>query len=254
MNNSCLRSWGAGLAILTVMVLQSARAQTKPSNASVNSDKPPALSREFQAVGQLAYEAIERLDDYIDKPAASYEPRQLDAEKALSDAKRKAKSAEDKHVSKVLDNWLLALDGQRQFMPSPSDGRISNASTIARAYGEQSKQAIVANRRALEAQTNADKTAAANLAAPCDSYPTNTQRIDCTRAVIAKLKAFQNDLAAGKSPAPIAPPLGQTPTLKYWEQTIFPCAVEAGWFFGETLTKEGIETAKRSDCVDASKP
>jgi hypothetical protein len=75
----------------------------------------------------------------------------LDAEKSTSEAARKVKTDQDKHVAKVLDNWLSALDGLRQFLPS--DGRISNSSTVAEVYGQQSKQGIVADRRALEAQT-----------------------------------------------------------------------------------------------------
>jgi len=233
------------------MFAPSVLAQTKPSDGAVNSDRPPALSKEFQAAGQLAYDAIERLGDYNDKPAISYEPRRLDAEKAVSGAKRKAKIVEDKHVSEVLDNWLLALDGQRQFLPS--DGRISNASTIARAYGEQSKQAIIANRRAAEAQVNADKIAAANLATSCESYKEGShQCVDCLDIVLAKLRTMHDNVVAGK---PTGVSLKQTtPAIEYWEQSIFPCAVEVAWYFGEAITKEGVEMAKKSTCAAASKP
>lgn len=238
------------LAVVVLVALQSVGTQTKPPKGTANSDKPLSLSKEFQEAGQLAYEAMERLSDYNDKPEVSYEPRRLDAEKAIAEAKRKAKATHDKHVAEVLENWLSGLDGQRRF--APGDVRISNAATIARAYGEQSKQAIAANRRALEAQTNADVIAAANLAKSCDNYSVGSQEaINCRKGVIAKLRTFQDNLAAGKSQKSLAP-LGPTPALDYWEQTIFPCAVEASWYFGEKLTKEGIEAAQKSTCAPTS--
>jgi hypothetical protein len=232
----------AAIMILALITLQSVGAQT-------NGDRPPAVSREFQAAGQLAYEAIERLGDYNDKPDISYEPRHLDAEKAVSEARRKAKTPTDKHISEVLDNWLSGLDGQRQFLPG--DGRISNAATVSRAYGEQSKQAIAAGRRALEAQTNADLASAAKIASSCDIYQQGSpESIACTKAAIEKVRTIQDNVAAGKPTVS----LKQTPALDYWEQTIFPCAVEASWYFGETPTKEGIEMAKNSSCATASRP
>ena len=140
----------ARLVIIALVALQSVGAQINASKENVNSDRPPALSAEFQEAGQLAYEAIERLADYNDKPDASYEPRHLDAEKSLSEAKRKAKTSEDKHASEVLENWLSGLDTQRQL--SPSDGRLSNAATVAKAYGEKSKQAKAAYIREFNAE------------------------------------------------------------------------------------------------------
>jgi hypothetical protein len=41
----------------------------------------------------------------------------LDAEKAIAVAKRKAKTAEDKHAGVMLGKWLSGLEDQRQFMP-----------------------------------------------------------------------------------------------------------------------------------------
>lgn len=235
--------------LAAVIFVQSVAAQTRAQKQTVDNDRPPLLSKEFHEAGQLAYEAIERLGDYNDKPDISYEPRHLDAEKAVSEARRKAKTAEDRHIDEVLDNLLSDLDAQRQF--ASSDGRISNAVTLAQAYGEKSKQAIAANRRALEAQTEADVLAAKNLTKTCDNYEVGSQQlVDCNNAVLTKLRTMQADIAAGKSIVP----LGTTQALDYWETAIFPCAVEASWYFGETLTKEGIEMAKNSACATESKP
>jgi hypothetical protein len=214
----------SALAIIALIVLQSVGAQTKSPKGTANNDSPPALSKEFQTAGQLAYEAMERLGDYNDKPEISYEPRRLDAEKAIAEAKRKAKTAEDKHASEVLDNWLSSLDTQRQL--SPSDGRLSNAATVAKAYGEKSKQAKAAYIRESNAET--------------DHAMKETQE-------------NMHRIVEGK-PAGPRTPLGSTPALDYWEKAVFPCAVEASWYFGETLTKEGIETAKTSICAPGSKP
>jgi hypothetical protein len=167
---------------------------------------------------------MERLADYNDKPDTSYEPRHLDAEKSLSEAKRKAKTAEDKHASEVLDNWLSSLDTQRQL--SPSDGRLSNAATVAKAYGEKSKQAKAAYIRESNAET--------------DHAMKETQE-------------NMHRIVEGK-PAGPRTPLGSTPALDYWEKFVFPCAVEASWYFGETLTPKGIETAKTSTCALGSNP
>jgi hypothetical protein len=156
----------AAMAILAVIALQSVGAQTKPSIRTVNSDRPPALSKEFQTAGQLALEAIKRLDEAGEEPSVSYEPRRLDAEKAVSEGKRKAKTAEDKHVADVLNNFLQGLLTQRQTWGSDKLGK-----------GEE----------------------------------------------------------------------------KYWKTAIFPCAVEADWYFGGKLTKQGIETAKTSTCAPDSK-
>ena len=207
-----------------LIALQSVGAQTKSSKESSNSDRPPTLSAEFQESGQLAYEATERLADYNDKPDISYEPRHLDAEKALSEAKRKAKTAEDKHASDVLENWLSGLDGQRLFLPS--DGRLSNAATLAKAYGEKSKQAMAASSRETTAEIN---------------------------HILEESKKSMAGIAQGKPPAPRTP-LGSTRALDYWEKAVFPCSVEASWYFGETLTKSGIEEAKQSKCAQDSKP
>lgn len=157
----------AVLAIIALIALQSVGAQTKSPKGTVNSDSPPALSKEFQTAGQLALEAIKRLDEAGEEPSVSYEPRRLDAEKAVSEGKRKAKTAEDKHVAEVLDHFLQGLRTARQTWGADKLGK-----------GEE----------------------------------------------------------------------------KYWETAIFPCAVEASWYFGDTLTKEGIETAKTSTCAPNSKP
>ncbi|HYW40015.1 MAG TPA: hypothetical protein VE957_18035 [Terriglobales bacterium] len=157
----------ARLVIIALVILQSISAQTKSPKGTVNSDRPPALSKEFQTAGQLALEAIKRLDEAGEEPSVSYEPRRLDAEKAVSEGKRKAKTAEDKHVADVLNHFLQGLLTARQTWGPDKLGK-----------GEE----------------------------------------------------------------------------KYWETTIFPCAVEAGWYFGDTLTKEGIETAKKSTCAPNSNP
>lgn len=232
------------LAVLTlILALQSAGAQTKPGTGY----GPPVLSADFREAGQLAYEAIERLSDYNDKPDLSYEPRRLDAEKDVSEAKRKAKTAQDKHVAKILDNWLSALDEQRHM---PNDGRISDASTVTRAYGENSKQAIAANRRTADAQTNADINAARmeveKAQSTCDSIPQGTkERVDCQYAVTKKALSILGKVLNTDRPKA---PLGQTPALDYWEQAIFPCAVESAWYFGDKLTAQGIAIAKKGTC------
>jgi len=156
----------AVLAIIALIALQSVGAQTKPSKRTANSDRPPALSKEFQTAGQLALEAIKRLDETGEESSVSYEPRRLDAEKAVSEARRKAKTAEDKHVTDVLNNFLQGLLTQRQTWGRDRLGK-----------GEET----------------------------------------------------------------------------YWETAIFPCAVEADWYFGGELTKEGIKTAKTSTCTPDSK-
>jgi hypothetical protein len=214
----------ATLAIVILIALQSVGAQTNPSKETVSSDRPPTLSKEFQEAGQLAYEAIERLGDYNDKPETSYEPRRLDAEKATSEARRKAKTAEDKHASEVLENWLSGLSGQRQFMPG--DGRVSNAAMLGAAYGDKSKQSREAHMREAKAETN---------------------------HILEEFKKSLDSISKGGPPLPKTP-LGPMRGLDYWERSIFPCAVEASWYFGETLTKEGIETAQKSTCAPDSKP
>lgn len=151
---------------VALIALQYAGAQTKTSKVATDGERPPALSKEFQSAGQLALEAIKRVDEARAEPSVSYEPRRLDAEKAVSETKRKAKTAEDKHVYEVLYNFLDALGNERRY----SGDRASKA--------------------------GAD----------------------------------------------------------YWEAAIFPCAVEADWYFGETLTDKGIEMAKTSTCAASSRP
>ena len=105
---------GIGLLILG----QSGSAQTKP-NVTADSDKPPVLSRDFHVVAQLALEAIQRVDEAREEPSVSYEPRRLDAEKAMAEARRKTKTAEDKHVADILGNYFEGLRHER----SPSFSR-----------------------------------------------------------------------------------------------------------------------------------
>jgi hypothetical protein len=155
------------LAVLALIALQPVGVQTTVPKGTASGDRPPALSKEFQTAGQLALEALERLDEAGAEPSLSYEPRRLDAEKAVSEAKRKAKTAEDKHVADVLNNFLRGLLDERQYW-------------------------------------GGDK------------------------------------FAKGE--------------VDHWKQAIFPCAVEASWYFGETLTKSGIEEARQSKCAQGSKP
>jgi hypothetical protein len=55
----------------------------------------------------------ERLDEAREEPSSSYEPRLLDAEKSVSEATRKARTPEDKHVADVLDTYLQGLRNER---------------------------------------------------------------------------------------------------------------------------------------------
>jgi hypothetical protein len=154
-------------AFLALVVLPIG-VQTKPARVAADSDKPPTLSKQFMPSGQLALEAIKRLDEAREEPSSSYEPRLLDTEKAVSEATRKARTPEDKHVAEVLDTYLQGLRNERN--PNLSHGR-------------------------------------------------------------------------------------ETPAgVDHWEHAIFPCAVEADWYFGTTLAKKGIEIAKQGSCAPNSKP
>jgi hypothetical protein len=109
------------LMILAFIVLQSSGVQTKP-----HKEPPPKVavfSKEFKASAELALEAIERLDEARNEPRDSYEPRRLDAEKALADTERKAKTADDKHVAEVLEKYFQGLRNERD--PNLSNGRES---------------------------------------------------------------------------------------------------------------------------------
>jgi hypothetical protein len=61
------------------------------------------LSETFKESGMRAYHALDRVDPR--EAALSYEPRQLDAEKALDEAGDKAASDYDKHALELLRAW-----------------------------------------------------------------------------------------------------------------------------------------------------
>jgi hypothetical protein len=108
------------LVIVVVCGAAQLHSQTKGSfpKESPSRNSPPPLSREFRTAGQLAEEAIDRVTEAIDEPRLFYEPRYLDAEKAVAEAQRKAKSSEEKKVAEILNAWLWYLSNQRLYGPS----------------------------------------------------------------------------------------------------------------------------------------
>jgi hypothetical protein len=78
---------------------------------------PNVLTKEFRETGTLAYEAVGRLSTSAEKAESIYQPRKLDAEKALAEAKRKVKSLEDRRAYGVVRSWFDQIDEIRELAP-----------------------------------------------------------------------------------------------------------------------------------------
>jgi hypothetical protein len=83
----------------------------KRTTAKVAPKQPEALSPSFKEKGALAYEAIDRMPDGLERvPAAQYDTRKLDAEKTLADAKRARTTPADKDAYEVLSAGYFAKE------------------------------------------------------------------------------------------------------------------------------------------------
>lgn len=88
--------------LLVVAMVVSGAAQQTPTTQSAN--LRTELSADFKEAGLDALEAIKRIPD-VKLPDDGFEARSLDAEKALSAAKRKQKTDADKAAYVILVNW-----------------------------------------------------------------------------------------------------------------------------------------------------
>ena len=73
----------------------------------------PEISKEVLTAGQSATDALARLEPAATEPRAFYEPRKLEAEKALDSLRHKVKTPRDKDATQVLRNWYSDITAAR---------------------------------------------------------------------------------------------------------------------------------------------
>lgn len=80
---------------------------------SAEQERDLHASEQFRAQAKETFDAIQRCDDYRTKPGIYYEPRLLEAKKALDSLDRAAQGSAEANINRILFNYLLAVERTR---------------------------------------------------------------------------------------------------------------------------------------------